>query len=229
MELLAELRVGLPPLFYYRLIEIPDDWGFVLKLHAFFEGTLTRLLQDKLRLRTLCRESLTPRDSFTSRVYLASRMDLIEPDYRAFLLALNRLRNDITHNVRYLDFKLRHYVDNLSDTDFRRTAVMLGAGLKNVPADSIPLLANWTSPKSTRQRHFRTAREQLWHNLPRFSLWCAGLMTLDLLALHFHFEKSGGTWSAEPDIEAKLQDLLHDPAVLAYRRKVEGCGNEGNA
>ena len=71
---------------------------------------MTRLLQEKLRLRTLCRESLTPRDSFTSRVYLASRMDLIEPDYRAFLLALNRLRNDITHNLRYLDFNLRHYV-----------------------------------------------------------------------------------------------------------------------
>jgi hypothetical protein len=94
-SLLAELRLGLPPLFYYRLVEIKDDWGFVLKLHSFFEGTLTSLIQHKLRCRKNSRETLAPRDTFVSRVYLADRMKLLEPDYKAFLLGLNRLRKTV--------------------------------------------------------------------------------------------------------------------------------------
>jgi hypothetical protein len=132
--LLAELRVGLPPLFYTRLLDITDDWAFVLKLHSFFEGTLTRLLQEKLALRS-SREILTPRDTFVSRIHLAERLNLLEPDYRAFLLGLNRLRNDITHNIRFIDFDLRRYVDALSDSDFRRTAYALCAGFKNVSVE----------------------------------------------------------------------------------------------
>lgn len=225
--LLAELRVGLPPLFFVRLIEIDDDWAFVLKLHSFSEGILTRLLQEKIRLRTQCGENLTPRDSFVSRVHLAFRMNLLEPDFRGFLIALNRLRNDITHNIRFMDFDLRRYVDGLSDSDFRRTAVTLCAGVKNLPADSIPL-PKQPSPASTRQRHCQTVREQIWHLFPRFSLSYAGLWTLDLLSLHFHFEISGDKWSAEPDIQAKLQDLLHDPVVIEFRRTHEDFGKEGN-
>ncbi len=219
-SLLAELRVGLPPLFYYRLIEITDDWAFVLKLHSFFEGTLTQLIREKLRLRSDCSESLTPRDSFVSRVHLAFRMGILEQDFRGFLLALNRLRNDITHNIRFIEFDLDKYVDALSESDFRRTAVTLCAGVKNLPADSIPL-PKQPARKSTRKRHCRTVREQLWYFLPKFSIWYAGLLTLDLLSLHFHFEKSGTTWISEHDLQAKLQDLIHDPAVLAFQRDHE--------
>ena len=38
-------------------------------------------------------------------------MNLLEPDYRGFLLSLNRLRNDITHNIRFLAFDFRSYVE----------------------------------------------------------------------------------------------------------------------
>jgi hypothetical protein len=216
MALLAELRLGLPPTFYFRLVEIEDDWAFVLKMHSFFEGTLTHLLQEKLRLRTQVQESLTPRDSFVSRVHLASRMDLMEPDYRGFLLGLNRLRNEITHNIRFIAFDLQSYVDRLSDVEFRRTAVTLCAGFKNVPAD--PFLKH-LSRKNARPRQCRTVREVFWHVSPKLSLWNAGVWTLDLISLHFHFEWSGETPVLEGETEAKLQDLLHDPTVLEYRRR----------
>jgi len=49
---------------------------------------------------------MTPRDSFVSRVHLAERLGVMEPDYRGFLLALNRLRNDLTHNIRFIAFDL---------------------------------------------------------------------------------------------------------------------------
>jgi hypothetical protein len=224
--LLAELRLGLPPTFYYRLVEIEDDWAFVLKLHSFFEGALTQLLREKLRLRPHAQECLTPRDSFTSRVHLASRMKLMEPDYSGFLLGLNRLRNDITHNIRFIAFDFRSYVDGHSDVEFRRTATSLCAGFKNVSADVFP---KQLTPKNARSRQCRTVREVFWHLSPKLSIWKAGVWTLDLISLHFHFEWSGDTVAVEPDTEAKLQDLLHDPAVLEYRRRLSELWPNDNA
>jgi len=255
--LLAEMRVGLPPLFYTRLLDINDHWGFVLKLHSFFEGTLTKLLQEKLALRPNLREGMTQRDSFVSRVHLAERMVLMEPDYRAFLLALNRLRNDMTHNIRFIDFDLQKYVDSLSDSDFRRSATALAAGFKNITLDDYfagmlaakqdsgaapakqqegsargidiqlmyGLCTSFPAPQETRRhREQHTLREFFWHFAPKFSLWYAGIWTLDLLSLKFHFEPgpTPGNFHAEADIEAKVQDLLLDPVVLEYKRKLVG-------
>jgi hypothetical protein len=53
---------------------------------------------------------------------------------------------------------------------------------------------------------------------PQFAIWNAGLYTLDLISLHFYFEESAGSIVPEWDTLAKLQDLLHDQAVLEYRR-----------
>ena len=243
--LLAELRVGLPPLFYTGLLDVADDWSFILKLHSFFEGTLTKLLEEKLKAGIGLHESVTPRDSFVSRVHLAERLSVIEPDYRAFLLALNRLRNDITHNIQFIDFELAEYVDDLSDSDFRRTAVALCAGFKNIKADALPALLEASAGshvsvtdrelglrlrdalqkerKVRPARDLRTVREFFWHQNPKLSLWYAGVWTLDLLSLHSLFEDccKTGFRLTESDAEAKLQDLLLDDNVLAYKRKVE--------
>ena len=43
-------------------------------------------------------------------------------------------------------------------------------------------------------------------------------MTLELLSLQFHFDISEDEIIPESDIEAKLQDLLLDPAVLEFKR-----------
>jgi hypothetical protein len=251
---LAELRIGLPPLFYTRLLDITDDWAFVLKLHSFFEGTLTKLLHEKLALPANRHETMTPRDSFVSRVHLAERLGVMEPDYRAFLLALNRLRNDITHNVRFIAFELRGYVDALSDTEFRRTARALCAGFKDIPvgdyvamlqkeqtekhsnhagtriapADremSSRFLAAFSGPgKAKRERLPRTVREFFWLSAPKPSIWYAGVWTLDMLSLHLHSEgyPDVKAFRFDSDLEAKVQDILHDPAVLEYRHKMDG-------
>jgi hypothetical protein len=222
--LLAELRLGIPPTFYFRLVEVGDHWAFILKMHSFFEGALVKLLREKLQLRPKVRETLYPGDSFPTKVHLASRMNLLESDYTTFLLALNRLRNDITHNIRFIAFDFNTYVDSLSEFEFRRTAAALHPGFKNTnPRGFFP--KTW-APKNRRSRQCHTAREMLWHLAPKFSLWSAGLRTLDLISLHFHFEVNGDEVAGDPDIEAKLQDLLHDPAVLAFRLKLsEGFPN----
>ena len=179
-SLLAELRLGIPPTFYFQLSEIKDDWAFVLKIHSFFEGALTQLLREKLRLRPHVREGLTPGDSFPTRVHLASRMKLMEPDYHGFLLGLNRLRNDITHNIRFIAFDFRSYVDSLSDSEFRRGAFNLCAGFKNVPSDAFPKLE---PPKNARPRDCRTVREVFWHLSPKLSIWNAGLEHVEKVSI----------------------------------------------
>lgn len=253
--LLAELRVGLPPLFYTRFLEISDDWTFVLKLHAFFEGILTKLVQRQLSLAKNYQETMTPRDSFVSRVHLAERLRVMEPDYREFLLALNRLRNDLTHNIGFIAFQLEEYVDELSDLEFRRRAKTLGAGFKNVtmdefiglllgerPAGNAEQVKRMAAPaehemvskflgsiahrEKRKARECQTVREFFWLWAPKASIWYAGVWTLDMLSLHLHLhpdhESDTQTWRFERDMEPKLQDLLHDPAVLEYKRKIDG-------
>lgn len=218
--LLAELRLGLPPLFYFNLVEVKDDWGFVLKLHSFFEGTLTRVIQHRLHIKPNSRERLAPRDTFVSRVYLADRLNLLEPEFKAFLLELNRIRNDICHNIRYIDLNLKSYVHDLSDADFKRTARSLGVGFKNIPiTQDVISFFRLRLPKSCAIRPANTCREFFWSLSPKATLWNSGLITLDLLSLHWHFENDGQ--ANDLSIEAKLQDLLLDPKILDYKRKLQ--------
>jgi hypothetical protein len=218
--LLAELRLGLPPLFYWQLHEIKDDWALVLKLHALFEGTLSKLITEKIALRKIKHEHLTPYDTFVSRVQLAERLKLIEPDYKNYLVSLNRLRNDITHNIRFINLRLQVYFDSLSERDFSNASRGLGAGFKNTPLNTVPALKKilgGRTPKHTPT----TVRELFMCILPKITIWYSGSYALDLLSLHFHFEEIGDSFHDEPEIEAKLQDLLLDPEVIAFKKKFE--------
>ena len=214
--LLAELRVGLPPLFYHKLLTIRDDWSFILKLHAFFEGCLTQLLQEKLKRERFRQHQITPHDSFVSRLHLADRMKLLEPDRKIFLQSLNSLRNQITHQLRFIDFDLPRYIDDLSDREFRKLALHLCTGLENITLADCNLSKLPT--KRVVRHSFKTLREHVFLHYPKYSIWFSGVMTLELLSLQFHFDISEDEIIPESDIEAKLQDLLIDPAVLEFKR-----------
>ena len=103
--LLAEHRLGLPPLFYFKVMDIKDDWAFILKLHALFEGAVHRLLAEKTAQFEFAEPVPSERDSFFTKVQTAARLFL--PDNRdeayiparEYLLALNHLRNRITHDL----------------------------------------------------------------------------------------------------------------------------------
>jgi hypothetical protein len=221
--LLVELRLGLPPLFCWRLAEIKDDWTFILKFHSLFEGVLTKLLEEKLALRKITNEHLTIYDSFYSRVQLAERLKLLDPDYKNYLLSLNHLRNSIIHNIQFINLRLKDYLDSLDEKDFRKAARGLGAGWKNIPLESSPpnyvsALNKLLGNKKTKYVP-KTARELFMYICPKATIWNSGVYALDMLSLHFHFEITGGAILSEPDIEAKLQDLLLDPEVIAFEKK----------
>ena len=223
-SLLAEHRLRVPPLFYHRLQQLDDDWGFVLKLHAFFEGALTHTLVQKLRRHPKSADGLTPRDSFTSRVHLADRLGILEPDPKAFLLAINQLRNDLTHNIRFIDFNLDRYARSLSDRDFARTARVLCTGVVDMPLD---LEDARLSSARAKQRRTTTLRQMLFQRAPRKSIWFSGLFALDLLSLHCIFDLDSEPATLEPDIEGTLQDLLLDPVVMDYKRRFKPLWSHG--
>jgi hypothetical protein len=226
--LLAELRLGLPPLFYWQLKEIKDDWAFILKLHALFEGALTKLLVEKLALREIKHERLTLYDSFVSRVQLAERLKLVLPEYKKYLLALNRLRNHITHNIRFINLQLSKYYDSLTESDFRRAARELGIGFENILLDApqgakilsnigISKLLKLRSPKYTP----KTGRELFMCLSPKTTIWFGGIHVLHWISLGFHQEVVGKSIRQEPEMWAKLQDLLLDPKVTDFIKKLK--------
>src|SRR6266516_3609319 len=84
--LLAELNLGLPPTSFFKLMSEPDDWSFVLKLHAILESALTRLLEKRLPA-----ESFDDMMTFVRKVQLVFDLPECSRDrysgYRGFFLA----------------------------------------------------------------------------------------------------------------------------------------------
>ena len=72
----AEPRLDLPPLFYFKLTDIEDDWALILKLHALFEGTVYRLLVEKGRQFEFTEPLPSERDSFYAKVQTVARLFL---------------------------------------------------------------------------------------------------------------------------------------------------------
>src|SRR2546426_8680359 len=79
--LLAELNLGLPPTSFFKLMSEPDDWSFILKLHAILESALTSLLEKRL-----------PAEDFDNTMTFARKIQLVfelpecsqDPEYRSF-------------------------------------------------------------------------------------------------------------------------------------------------
>lgn len=224
--LLAENRLGLPPTFYFQLVDIKDDWAFILKLHSLFEGALHRLIAQKIRQRNLT-ESMSPYDSFYSRVMLAKKLQLLEPESKTYLLALNHLRNCLTHDIRFINVKLSKYFDLLSEREFRMSAQQLAISFQNKALDSQEcreLVSSQVISKALKKHTPRcepkTLRELFFSISPKAMIWSGGIQVLDLVSLHFHHEVISGSVEQEPKIWANLQDLLLDPNVIAYKKKL---------
>jgi len=95
--LVAELNLGLPPTSFFKLMTEPDDWSFILKLHAILESALTSLLEKRL-----------PAEDFDNTMTFARKIQLVfelpecsrDPEYRSFFFSLNSLRNRFAHSAR---------------------------------------------------------------------------------------------------------------------------------
>jgi hypothetical protein len=231
--LLAEHRLGLPPLFYFKLMEIQDDWAFVLKLHALFEGTIYRLLHEKQNQFEFPEPILKERDSFSTMVQTAGRYFLTDNlgesvvSARHYLLALNRLRNLITHDLGFIDIQLNRYVASLSEVNFQTAARSLAISYPNQPLNdpqSTELIRKLTElllPLANPATHRITkVRELCFAVAPKPTIWSGGGRVLTALSLCLHIQPTGDSMGEDPQMAAKLQDLLHDPEVIEFKRNL---------
>ena len=231
MMLAAEHRLGLPLLFYPKLLQEKDDWSFIVKMHALFEGVLNQSIRHTLRFPEVCRRanpSGWERMTYPEKLNLALKLQILEPDYFNFLEVLGRLRNKAVHNLRFIALDLRSYSEKQIDSpDKRKWLNAMGAGWKDWQ------VATWINkwrqacgkgnvviPDGFKDMHDMSLREFMVFLSPRAAIWFAGVWTLDLLSLWLHIRFVDGKPQLDKSLEPNLQDLLLDQQVLDFKRKI---------
>ena len=218
--LLAEHRLGLPPLFYVKMQDVTDDWTFILKLHALFEGTLHKLFAEKATQFEFKEPLPSDRDSFCSKVEIAAGLffsdEVAQVPARDYLLARNRLRNLITHNLAFINLELSRDVGSLSELEFQKAARALAVSF---PAESLSaaqcrevfgkLTSTVLEARPPRHR-INTLREFFFNYTPKPAIWAGGAAVLSILSLCLHIQPCGDSLGRDPRMAAVLQDLSHD-------------------
>jgi hypothetical protein len=221
--LLAELNIGLPPTSFWRLLREPDDWSFILKLHAIFEGVLARVIEKRVADKTV--DEYT---SFTRRVQLAFELPCLSGNkgegerYRSFLLDLNSLRNRFAHNASYICADLRTVLLSIplrrQRDMLRNLNLTLAFNKPNLLLDRLSPVLLKAQPDPEKTKKLRDVCAKVF---PRIMLMTAAADALDLLSLARFIElgKDGKHYAEE--FRPQLQDLLNDPAVIEFRRQHE--------
>src|SRR5208282_4323858 len=234
MVLLAEKRLELPILSYYKLLNEENDWTFILRIHVLFEGVVQRVIKHVLQFPEIHKQANVENwenGTYRAKLDLALKIKVLEPDYYTYLLELGRLRNRIVHNLKYFDFDLREYTSHLSQEQWKRFNKAFGAGYKDVPA--APVFKNLIKSLVTitgkqprprlvsniekMEKNKLSLRDVMTTGAPRASVWFAGIWTLDLLSLQLHHRKINGRIVQDNGMEPSLQDLVLDPEVVAFK------------
>jgi hypothetical protein len=219
--LLAELNVGLPPTTFWKLLNEPDDWSFVLKLHAIFEGVLGRVL-----MKRVTEETLDEYTNFTRRVHMAFELPFMSRDVvegekcRSFLLALNQLRNRFAHNASYISADLHTVLGEISHEKRRNLLrhLNLTTAFDN-PRGMFDRLSPLLLKADSTVKDAKKVREACARVYPRGMIMNLATGVLDALSLGYFIElgKDGKYYLDE--FRPQLQDLLNDPAVIEFRRE----------
>jgi len=138
-----EDRLGLPRGFYGRLLK-EDDWSFVIKLNALFEGACAHALVARLNAPDLVEQfaRLPFADRDTGKVKFLSTLGCISEDQSTFLRKLGELRNLVVHNVSKVGFTFDGYVAELDSNQRRQVAKVFGRGWSDpvsVSSKKVPL------------------------------------------------------------------------------------------
>jgi hypothetical protein len=163
-----ERELGVDPGFLQRVFNEPDDWAFVVKVHALAEAALTHLLTV-----TLGREEL--RDVFSGlamgarhgKLAIAEKLMALDAAQVRFFRALGRLRNQFVHDVRGLDQRIEVHVNAWPDVESARFWRDVGAAMGSqteIIVDGSPV------PVETFSR-----------NNPKLALWLASMNSTALI------------------------------------------------
>ncbi len=173
MEYVNELEshIGIRPGFFNELIR-EDDWGFVIKLHAFVESCITYAICTRLGQPEL--EDVIARldtsNNQTGKLAFAKKLGILNKPQRRYVTTLSQLRNNLVHDVRAVDFSLKSYMDELSAEQHYQFCVALSL-------DEIfePL----SEPDEIRIVSYV-------NEVPKFGIAYAGSIVIAKLLLHSH-------------------------------------------
>lgn len=122
-----EKDLGLESGFFEALLE-EDDWSFVIKLHAMIEGATTYLLSeymDDSRLSSLF-AFLELSNARTGKVAFLRAMELINSDYKRYIVSLSELRNSLVHDVRNVNFRFSEMLSAYSPSEMKNFVKRFG-------------------------------------------------------------------------------------------------------
>lgn len=125
-----EKQLGLPKGFYERLLR-EDDWSFVIKLSALFEGACTHVLTTRLHAPKLVDAfaHLDLLNSKVGKVALLRELDAVSPEQASIIRHVGELRNMLAHNVRNVSFSFTEHVAHLDKNQIDKLTKNFGNGL----------------------------------------------------------------------------------------------------
>lgn len=165
-----EQKLGLPKDFYKRLLR-EDDWSFVIKLNALFEGAATHVLSTRLHAPKLVDAfaHLDMLNSKVGKVVLLRKLDAITSDQATLMRQLGELRNELAHNVRNAMFSFTEYVASLDANQITTLVKSFGHGVQEIIAID----------------DMRIPREQFVRENPKLALWITSAEVIACLHLEF--------------------------------------------
>jgi hypothetical protein len=180
----------------------PDDWSFILKLHAILESALTCVLEKRLRA-----DDFDERLSFAGKVQLVFRLPecVRDPEYRTFFVALNSLRNRFAHSARYIFADFSTVFQDIPPPKRRSLLESLAVAVMTRQANPHPL-------------QLKSVRERWTREFPRITIFGSASYALELLSLAYYIQLGvDGNYYAE-EFRPQLQDLLNDSNVIKFQR-----------
>lgn len=127
----VESRLGIRAGFFNELIK-EDDWGFVVKLHAFIDAALTDAICSTIGHLEL--QEVVGRLDVANRQYgklaFAKALGILDKPRRRFISELCTLRNVLAHNVRLADFSFAEHMKSM--TEKRRLEFCVALSLDEV-------------------------------------------------------------------------------------------------
>ena len=165
-----ERRLGLPEGFYSKLLQ-EDDWSFIVKLNALFEGACTHVITTRLQAPELADAfaQLDFANTKYGKVALLRSLGAISSEQATALRALAELRNALVHDISNVSFSFPSYVAGLDANQLKSLVKNFGHGMR----DAIKI-----EEKSIPRAKF--VREN-----PKLSLWLTAAEVIACLYVEF--------------------------------------------
>jgi hypothetical protein len=165
-----EQKLGLPKDFYRRLLG-EDDWSFVIKLNALFEGAATHVLSTRLHAPKLIDAfaHLDLLNNKVGKVALLRQLDAITSEQANLMRQLGELRNELAHNVHNAMFSFSEYVASRDANQLAKLVKSFGHGLQEIIAIG----------------DLKISREQFVRENPKVALWITSAEVIACLHLEF--------------------------------------------